>query len=412
MATTTGGVIQPSAQLTYGYDNSATTYDGSNEALDISGVLDTLSPTDVPLLTLIGRDSLRDPCVQVKHEWLEDEVRGLSASTTDTDLNNTTDDGNAVTLTLVTAGDYLKFRGAAVATGPCDIVRIYSTAGMEIAPVTATANNTISVIRGYFAGSDPIDHSGYTKYIQIIGTFQPQGKTTVGAQRTTLKANKYNYTQIFEDSYTANATQQQTKKWLRQNEREYQFANIAKIMGVQFERTLLYGERVAPSASVGGSMQGIVGTLSTNVYDKNQAILQESHVYDALGAMWDVGAGDEEGIYLFCNRQQQRRLGQLLDPYRQVGYSDRVFGTWIDRFRTPVGNATIVLDRHVDAGDVVIIDKSRVGFGPMTGRALGMSPIAQTSREAQTWQWTGEYTCEVRTEKAHAYITDLAQSGF
>ena len=403
-------IIQPSAHFTYGYDNSATTYDGANEALDISGVLDTLKPTDVPLLTLIGRDSLRDPCVQVKHEWLEDEIRGLSSSSTDADLNDATED--STTITLATAGDYLKFRGAAVGTGPCDIVRIYSTAGMEIAPVTGTADNTITVTRGYFTGSDAVDHTGYTKYIEIIGTFQPQGKTTVGTQRTTIKANKYNYTQIFEDSYSANRTQQNTKKWLRQNEREYQFGLIAENMGRLFERTLLYGERIAPSASTGGTMQGIVGTLSTNVYDKAQAILQEAHLRDAMQAMWEAGAGGEEGVYIFVNGPQHIRLGQLLDPYRQAGYSDRSLGTWIDRFRTPFGSATVVLDRHVDKGDVVIIDKSRIGFGPLVGGSLGMSPIAQTSRESQTWQWTGEYTCEVRQEKAHAYITDLAQTGF
>lgn len=403
-------VIQPTAAFTYGFNQSATTYDGANEALDISSVLDTLDPTDVPLLTLIGRDSLRDGCTQVKHEWLEEETRGLSASTTDTDLNNTTQ--QSVTLTLATAGDYLKFRGAAVGTGPCDIVRIYSTAGMEIAPVTGTADNTITVTRGYFDGSDPVDHTGYTKYIEIIGTFQPQGKTTVGTQRLTLKDPKYNYTQIFEDSYSANATQQATGKVLSGSDKERRFAAIAKNMGINFERTLLYGERIAASASNGGAMQGIVGTLSTNVYDKNQAILQEAHLRDALMAMWEAGAGGEDGVYIFVNGPQHIRLGQLLDPYRQAGYSDRALGTWIDRFRTPFGSATVVLDRHVDKGDVVIIDKSRIGFGPMTGRALGMSPIAPTSRESQTWQWTGEYTCEVRLEKAHAYITDLAQSGF
>lgn len=407
-------VVQPSQQFTYGYNASPSSSvgDSANEALDISGVLDTLKATDVPLLTLIGKDSLQTPCTQVKHEWLEDEIRGLTATTTDADLDNTTDNGSAVTLTLVTAGDYLKFRGAAVATGPCDIVRIYSTAGMEIAPVVATANNTIDVIRGYFAGSDPVNHTGYTKTIEIIGTFQPQGKTTVGAQRTTLKDPKYNYTQIFEDSYTANETFRATRKYIRHNEEAYQFGLIAENMGRLFERTLLYGERVAPSASVGGSMQGIVGTLSTNVYDKAQAILQETHLTDALQAMWEQGAGDEDGVYMFVNGPQHRRLGQLLDPYRQVGYSDRSLGTWIDRFRTPFGNATVVLDRHVDKGDVIVIDKSRIGFGPLTGRALGMSPIAPASREAQVWQWTGEYTAEVRQEKAHAYITDLAQSGF
>ena len=405
-------VVQPSQQFTYGYNASpsASVGDSANEALDISGVLDTLKPTDVPYLTLIGKDSLQTPCTQVKHEWLEDEIRGLSASTTDTDLNDT--DANDTTITLVTAGDSLKFRGAAVATGPCDIVRIYSTAGMEIAPVIATANNTIQVTRGYFAGSTPVDHTGYTKYIEIIGTFQPQGKTTVGAQRTTLKDPKYNYTQIFEDSYTANETWRATRKYIRHNEEAYQFGLIAENMGRLMERSLLYGERIAPSAATGGAFAGTVATVSTNVYDKAQAILQEADLVTALQAMWEAGAGDEDGVYAFVNGPQHRRLGQLLDPYRQAGYSDRSLGTWIDRFRSPFGNMTVVLDRHVDKGDIIIVDKSRIGFGPLTGRALGMSPITPTSREAQTWQWTGEYTAELRQEKAHAYITDLAQTGF
>lgn len=405
-------VVQPSQQFTYGYNASpsASVGDSANEALDISGVLDTLKPTEVPFLTLIGKDSLQTPCTQVKHEWLEDEIRGLSASTTDADLDDATEDDT--TITLVTAGDYLKFRGAAVATGPCDIVRIYSTAGMEIAPVIATANNTITVTRGYFTGSDAVNHTSYTKYIEIIGTFQPQGKTTVGAQRTTLKDPKYNYTQIFEDSYTANETFRATRKYIRHNEQAYQFGLIAENMGRLMERSLLYGERIAPSASTGGTFAGVTATLSTNVYDKAQAICTEAFLTDALEDIWEAGAGDEDGYYALVNGPQQRRLGQLLDPYRQAGYSDTVFGTSVDRFRTPFGNMNIVLDRHVDKGDIIIVQKSRIGFGPLTGRALGMSPIAQTSREAQVWQWTGEYTAEVRQEKAHAYLTDLAQTGF
>lgn len=403
MAVVTGTAGLPA----YGYNNSATTYDGANEALDISSALDTLAVEEVPLLTLIGRDSLRNPCTQVKHEWLEDELRGLSSSSTDADLNDAVED--STTITLATAGDYLKFRGAAVGTGPCDIVRIWSTAGSEIAPVTATADNTITVTRGYFTGSDAVDHTGYTKYIEIIGTFQPQGKATVGAQRVTLKVNQYNYTQIFEDAHYANETERNTKKWIAHDEEAYQFGLKLKTMGKLFERTLLHGERIAPSASTGGAMQGIYGTLSTNVYDKAQAILTEPMLYDALKAIWD---NEEAASHIFVNSTQHRRIGQLLDPYRQMDYADRVLGTWVDTYKTPFGNVTVVLDRHIPTGDVLIIQSKRIGFGPLSGRALGMTPIAPTSREVQTWQWTGEYTCEVRLEKVHALITDLAETGF
>lgn len=400
-------IIAPTAHFTEGFNQSATTYDGANEALDISPILDTLDPTDVPLLTLIGRDGLT--ATQVKHEWLEDDVRGLSATTTDTDLNNTST--GDVTLTLATAGDYLKFRGAAVGTGPSDIVRISSTAGWEIAPVIATANNTIGVTRGYF-GDTPVDHTGYTKTIEIIGVFQPQGKTTVGTQRTTIKRTLYNYTQIFEDSYTANETQQNTDKILAQNERAYQFGRIATDMGRIFERTLLYGRKKAVSVGTnGGTMDGIVARLSTNVYNKSGAILQEAHLYDAVKAIWEVGGGSE--LYGIYGPAQQKRVGQLLDPYRQAGYSDRVLGTWVNRFQTPLGvNVTFVLDRHIQTDAILLMDKSRVKFGPLRGRALGMSPIPRTSRESQTWQWTGEYTSETKQESAHAFIYGLATTGY
>lgn len=407
---TTPTVIAPTYSHTYGYDNSATSYDGSNEALDISGVLDTLKATDVPFLTLIGKSSLRDACTQVKHEWLEDEIRGLTSTTTDSDLDDANED--STTITLGTAGDYLKFRGAAVATGPCDIVRIYSVAGSEIAPVTATADNTITVTRGYFSGSNAVDHTAATTiYIEIIGTFQPQGKATIGTQRITIKANKYNYTQIFEDVYSVNVTQQATSKFIKHNEDAYQMGLIAENMGRLMERTLLHGHRIAPSASTGGTMNGVYAHLSTNVYDKAGAILQETYLRDALVDLWETGAGGDD-LYAFVNSAQMIRIGQLLDGYRQAGYSDRTLGTWIKRYETPFGAFTLVLDRHMPNEDVLIIDKSRIGFGPLQGRALGMSPITPTSREVKQYQWTGEYTAEVRQEKAHALIQDLATTGF
>lgn len=397
-------------RATYGYDSAATTYDGPNEALDISSALDTLRPTDVPLLTLIGRDSLRDPCVQVKHEWLEDETRGMSSTTTDNNLDDATEDAGNV-ITLATAGDGLKFRGAAVSTGPCDIIRIYSTAGSELAVVTGVSGDDITITRGYFTGSDAVNHTGYTKYIEIVGTFQPQGSSVIGASRTTIKANRYNYTQIFEDTFRQTATQRETRKWTRSDDRAYEVEKLMETMGVQFERTLIHGAKIAPSASTGGAMDGIIEFVAAaNTYDKNQAILAQSHLEDALQAVWAVGA---RSSHAFVNAAQKRRINQLLDPYRQAGYNDEKLGTKVGRYETDFGDVTVVLDRHMPNDQVLIIDSSRIGFGPMSGRALGMSKdAANSTREVDIWQMTAEYTCEVRQPTAHALILDLATSGF
>jgi len=48
----------------------STVTDATNIKIDISEAIDFLSPSDVPLLDMIGRDSLHTPCTQILHEWL------------------------------------------------------------------------------------------------------------------------------------------------------------------------------------------------------------------------------------------------------------------------------------------------------------------------------------------------------
>lgn len=50
--------------------NILTITDETNLKLDISDAIDQLSPDDVPLLDMIGKDSLHTPCTQLLHEWL------------------------------------------------------------------------------------------------------------------------------------------------------------------------------------------------------------------------------------------------------------------------------------------------------------------------------------------------------
>lgn len=390
-------------RITYGYDNTATTYDGANEALDISGALATLDPFHHPLLNALGYDGAT--VEQVKHEWLEDEVAGLSATSTDTDLNNTST--GSVVLTLATAGDYLKFRGGTVASASADIVRISSTAGQELVWVTATASNTVTCLRGAFSGSSPVDHTGYTKTLTIVGRFQPQGLTTVGASITTLKANKYNYTQIYEDSYSASATQQSTRKWTMQDDRAYEFGKMLKKAAVLFERTWIEGFRTAPSSSSGGTAAGLKATISTNSYDKSGAALTQTILEDALDDMFQNGA---DGSYLaLVNSTQQRRINTFLDGYRQASYTDTNLGNFVTRFTTRFGTLDLMLDKNVLQNEVIIVTKSNCKMGWL--RPLGQTPIAPTSREAQTWEVTGEFTFETRLEKTHAWIKNLATTG-
>lgn len=404
-------------RITYGYASGGTGYDAENEALDISAALDILRPHEVPLLSLIGRDSLRDPCVQVKHEWLEDEYRGMS--TVSSGLNNTTD---PVTVTLTTAAHSTYFRAtggtgspadytAAGSTTPGDIVRLWDANGEEVAIVTARTSTTIDLDRSQL-GTTPASHTTSCN-IEIIGTLQPQGLTSVGLSRTTTKANLFNYTQIFEDSYRASATQQATRKWTRQNDRENEMAKIVEQLATQMERSLLFGRKQKPQAAVAsqagpaGAMGGIRSFISTNVYDKNAAALTEDMLGDALQAVWQAGASS---THVILNATQKRRINAMLDAWRQVPYGDTRLGSLVQTYNTDFGDVSFLLDRNMPTDEVLIIDASKIGFGPLAGRALQTSKRPVESGEADLWQIVGEYTCEVRTEKAHARIYDLSTS--
>ena len=52
--------------------------DSANVGIDMSDTLGMLDPSDVPLLSLIGKDGLT--ATAVKHEWLEDVLRPLDST--------------------------------------------------------------------------------------------------------------------------------------------------------------------------------------------------------------------------------------------------------------------------------------------------------------------------------------------
>ncbi len=400
---------------TYGYESGGTGYDAENEALDISSMLDILRPTDVPLLTLLGSSSLESPATQVKHEWLEDEYRGQT--TVSSGLDNTTD---PVTVTLTTAAHYTYFRGsggsgspadytADDSTAPGDIVRIWDGNGEEICIVTDVTSTTIDLDRSQL-GSTPVSHTTSCN-ITIIGSLQPQGLTTVGASRTTTKANAYNYTQIFSDSFRQSRTQRDSVKWTAQNDRANEMGKIMEMLAIQLERSVLMGRKQNPQSTVSsqqgpaGAMGGIRSFITTNVSDKNGAALTQTMLEDELQDVWDAGGRANCAI---VNATQKRRINTFLDAYRITDYDRGRLGSIVTRYETDFGDLDVILDRHMPTDEVLIIDKSRIGVGPFTGGAFHASDRPTESSEAILVEIVGEYTCEIRMEAAHARIHDLS----
>jgi hypothetical protein len=362
--------------------------DTVNEAIDMSSALDVLRPTDVPLLSYIGRDSLRDPVQNTKHEWLEDDLRGQTTNAITSGLTNTTD---PVT-TSITSGDDTKFRAG-------DIVKVED----ELMRVTATGSSSLTLSRGW-GGSTNASH-GSAILITLIAPALVQGSDLLGS-RTTTKTGKYNYTQIFEEEVKVSATNQVTRKYTMQGDAQYQIGNHLELLGTNMEKALLFSRKAAPAAGLPGTMDGIRAVLSTNVYDKAGAALTQAMIEDALQDIWSAGA---KAMCIVANATQKRRLDSFLDSYREVSYEATSLGTIVKSYESNFGTLDVLLDRWMLTNEVLIVDKTKIGFGPL--RALAISKLPPTSREFDVWQMSGEYTAEVRLEKSHALIKNLATTG-
>ncbi len=367
--------------------------DSANVAIDMSDTLGMISPYDVPLLQLVGKDSLKSPCVATKHEWLEDVLRPLdTAIATQGEFSGV----GAVTTATVTAGQGVYLRAG-------DLWLIES----ETVLINSVSTDTLNILaggRGY-GGSTAAAHASLTP-MKYIGNVNVQDAPQ-GASRTTTKTGLFNYTQIYEDTIVVTSTAQAIKKWVEQNEMSAQLMRALRIAWISWERTLLYGRKVAPSAGVASAMDGILARIATNVYAKGGATLTEEFVLQMLNDSWVQGGGIDT---LVVNAFQKRQMNKFLDSQRMTTRTDRVAGVIVDTYTSDFGTADIVLDRNMPADTVLGIQKDRIGFGPLRDHALSAAPVETSTRLKDAVQIIGQYTSETRNEAAHGKITGLATS--
>jgi len=374
--------------------------DSSNIGLDMSDTLYMISPFDVPLLQLIGKDSLSTPCTATKHEWLEDNLRGLDSTiVTLGELSNAT---AALTSTTCTAGTGVQFRIN-------DIVEVTSAVGVELIRLTSAMSTDTFVVatggRGYGAAGTGLAHSGLPT-LKIIGNVNLQD-AALGGSRSTTKTGRSNYTQIFESAVVVTTTAQAIKKFVEQDEMAAMILRELRLAWIQMERTLISGKKVATTTTVAGAMDGILPVLTTNVYAKAGLPLTEEFILQAINDCWAQGGAP---THIVSGAFQRRQMNKFLDSMRLTSRTDTVAGSQVDRYSSTFGSVDILLDRNMPTDTVLIIEKGRIGFGPLTDHALKVVDIAQTTALKNTKQLIGQYTSETRNQNAHAKITGLSTS--
>jgi Family of unknown function (DUF5309) len=134
--------------------------------------------------------------------------------------------------------------------------------------------------------------------------------------------------------------------------------------------------------------------------------LEEAHVEAALATGWDNGAQPTKG---FLNSFQKRKFASFSGSSNKNldGASKKVVNS-VDFYVDPLGTEiSLVPCRQCPTDVVYFIDPEYVEFSTL--RDFFTSPLAKTGDSEQK-QIIVEYTQEVRNEKAHAAVYDLATS--
>lgn len=385
----------------YRPDQLSTVTDVTNIKLDISEVIDLLSPTEVPLLDRIGRDSLKFPCTQVKHEWMEDELRPR-----ETTLLTAYTAGSGTLTVASGAGNYF-YEDDLLMIGD-NILRIISG---------PPDSDTFIVVGGVGRSTDAAASSGAT--VTRISSALPEGSVSrVDTTKTKIEM-PYNYTQILRDQLVLTGTMEVIERYGYVSERAYQEEKVLRNLAIDLEHLLLYGVRSYSAgpprhSTLGGLfdhiyLQGVAEGWTTLYKDAGGAYFDEDMMKEMLRNIWEAG-GEVNGLVVLVNGFNKETIDSWGKPFIRTERPENTVGNVIGRYQSTYGSVEIMLDRWLRASDVVFLNPSDVGIGPLNGRAFASRRLPQLGDYTQT-EILGEYTMEVRRAGfSHAWIVDTATS--
>jgi len=361
-------------------------------AVDMSPTIQLIDPFDVGILSYFGLSSLDSTCTATEHQWMEDNLRPLTSTITDDPLSAT------ATTINVAAGTGSHFR-----TG--DIVKIDDELIRITADPPADALTTVAAPNGRGWGGSTAAAHVLNSVIEIIGVVTLEGAATPGIARTMLKKKVSNYTQIFEDVVQVSSTLEAVEQWAAGSEYARQLSKTMKTMMIVMDKTMIFGKPMAGTATVPRAMGGIRHFITTNVTAASGAQISEKLVQDSLNLSYDNGGRVR---VLAMRIKQKQGVNKFLDPNRRTGMDDRRAGAVVDSYIWDQGVVDVLIDRWLPADEVIFLDTEHIGFGPLVSQSLGHEILPKASRLVQRGQITGEYSCEVKAEKAHARLTGLA----
>lgn len=130
--------------------------------------------------------------------------------------------------------------------------------------------------------------------------------------------------------------------------------------------------------------------------------LAEDDIVDALQKVWEAGAQGE--LYCFVNASIKRQINKIFkDQITQIAeQGEQGMGIIVTRIETDFGNLNLVLDRHMPADKILIVDLDKVELAEL--RKTAYTELAKTG-DYRKGMVNCENTIKLLNTKAGAVIT-------
>ena len=139
----------------------------------------------------------------------------------------------------------------------------------------------------------------------------------------------------------------------------------------------LNGTKAAGSETVPRQMNGLVTLVNAdNVVDATEG-LTEVLMLDAMQKMWDHGSQGE--YFTFVNAGTKRIINSLIKADGNIRINteqglNQVLGITVQKIESDFGTLNLVLDRHMDANTMLILDLDQVEIAELRGTFFEMLP--------------------------------------
>lgn len=354
-----------------------------------------MSQSELPFLNLISGgspespalNSLSEPCVSNRYEWLEDEDPPFTSAVADNPYSS-----GATTLN-VSSGQGKYFRVG-------DIILVED----EQMYVSAISTDALTVTPGW-ASTTQANHI-LGKPVYIIGRTHLEGGPAPD-DITNLLAVPYNFTQEVVTTFKLSDLQQQVQRYGISSAIERETQKQTRLLLRRLERQAIFGRRVAPSSTTPAAMGGLWQYVGTTK-DVNAALTKTIFENELVTLFNKVGAANMPDTIL-CNARGRNYLSNMYGTTGVVTYRDQSnpTGGWvIEMVKTSTtGDLRIytindIYDDPTNGVDIFVVKKDMLGFGPLRGMELKREPLARTTT-SQQWMISGAYTMEVRNSLSH-----------